>query len=106
MGLAIPVLVLTLSKVAGEKFRAGQTPIAWLAGGSGIGLLFPSVWHCSSSIALLTGSGLLLAVPMSVAIDCGLVACEIALRSEPRERASGECQEPRILRGSWHLLAM
>jgi hypothetical protein len=85
MGLAVPVLVLTLSKVAGEKYRAGQKPIAWLAGGSGIALLFLSVWHCANSIALLTGSGLLLAVPMSVAIDCGLVACEIALITEPRD---------------------
>jgi hypothetical protein len=85
MGLAVPVLVLTLSKVAGEKFRAGQKPVAWLSGGSGIALLFLSVWHCANSIAVLTGSGLLLAVPMSVAIDCGLVACEIALVTEPRQ---------------------
>jgi hypothetical protein len=85
MGLAVPVLVLTLSKVAGEKYRSCQKPVAWLAGGSGVALLFLSVWHCANSIALLTGSGLLLAVPMAVSIDCGLVACEIALITEPRE---------------------
>jgi hypothetical protein len=84
MGLSVPVIVLTLSKVAGSKHRGGNRPAALLAGGSGAGLLFLSVWHCAESIALLTGSGLVLAVPMAVAIDCGLVACEYALVTEPR----------------------
>ena len=56
MGLAVPVLVLVLANVSGEKFRAGQRPVAWFAGGSGIALLFLSVHHCSKSIAALTGS--------------------------------------------------
>ncbi len=85
MGIAVPVLVLVLSKVCGEKFRAGQKPVAWFAGGSGIALLFLSVWHCSEAIALLTGSPVALALPLALAIDCGLVACEVALISEPRE---------------------
>lgn len=84
MGLAVPVIVLTLSKVAGEKWQAGQRPVAWFAGGSGVALLALSVWHCSESIALLTGSGLALAVPMAVSIDCGLVACEVSLIGERR----------------------
>ena len=82
MGLSVPVLVLVLSKVAGEKYRAGNRPVAWLAGGSGAALLFLSVWHCANSIALLTGSPIALAMPMAVAMDCGLVACEIALITE------------------------
>ena len=85
MGVSVPVIVLVLSKVCGEKYRIGQRGPAYLAGGSGATLLFLSVWHCSQSIALLTGSGLALAVPMAVAIDFGLVACEVALISEPRE---------------------
>lgn len=84
LGLAIPTLVLVLSKVAGETYRAGRLAVARGAGGSGIALLFLSVWHCSESIALLTGSGLVLAVPMAVAIDCGLVACEVAIVSGRR----------------------
>lgn len=84
MGLAVPVIVLTLAKVAGEKWRAGQRWVGGLAGGSGMALLFLSVWHCANSISLLTGSPLALAMPMAVAIDCGLVACEIALITEPR----------------------
>lgn len=79
MGIAVPVLVLVLSKVAGEKWKAAQFGVAYFAGTSGLALLFMSVYHCSESIALLTGSGLVLAVPMAIAIDCGLVACEVAL---------------------------
>jgi hypothetical protein len=58
--------------------------VARFAGCSGAALLLLSVWHCSQSIALLTGSPVALALPMAVAIDCGLVACEVALISEPR----------------------
>ena len=50
---------------------------------SGVALLLLSVWHCSQSIALLTGSPVALA--LAVAIDCGLVACEVALITEARE---------------------
>ncbi len=86
MGVSVPIIVLVLSKVCGEKYRVGQRGPAYLAGGSGAALLFLSVWHCAESISLLTGSGLLLAVPMAVSIDFGLVACEVALISEPRDR--------------------
>jgi len=58
--------------------------VAWFAGGSRIALLFLSVHHCSQSIAALTGSPVALALPMSIGIDCGLVACEVALISEAR----------------------
>lgn len=85
MGLAVPVIVLTLAKLAGEKWRAGQRRVGGLAGGSGIALLFLSVWHCAGSIAMLTGSPFFLAMPMAIAIDLGLVACEIALITEPRQ---------------------
>jgi hypothetical protein len=85
MGLSIPVIVLTLAKVASEKYRDRQKGIAYFAGGSGVALLFLSVYHCSASIAVLTGSSLFLAVPLAVAIDSGLVAMEVALVSEPRE---------------------
>ena len=85
MGLSIPVIVLTLAKVASEKYRDGQRAVGYLAGGSGVALLFLSVYHCATSIALLTGSGMFLAVPLAVAVDAGLVSLEIALVSEPRE---------------------
>lgn len=84
MGISVPVLVLVLSKVAGEKYRSGQRTMSRIAGGSGVTLLLLSVWHCSQSIAILTGSPVVLALPMAVAIDAGLVSCELALITEPR----------------------
>ncbi len=86
MGVSIPVLVLVLSKVAGEKWLKGHKFPARLAGGSGLSLLALSVYHCAESIALLTGSPLWLALPMSVSIDVGLVACEVALITEGMKR--------------------
>jgi ATP/ADP translocase len=79
MGLIIPVIILILGKVASLLFKRGRNVrLAKITGGVGIGLLALSVWHCASSIALLTGSPLLLALPMAVAIDCGFVVCELA----------------------------
>ena len=65
--------------MAGEKFRTGQRPSVWFAGSFGIALLLLSVWHCSQSIALLTGSPVALALPMAVTPTRGLVACEMSL---------------------------
>lgn len=78
MGLVIPVIILLLGKVAGLLYKRQQTRAAYLTAGTGIGLLALSVWHVSLSIAALTGSPLLLAFPMAVAIDAGFVACEFA----------------------------
>ncbi len=85
MGIAVPVLVLTLCKVAGESLAVGMRGVAMGSGASGIALLFLSVWHCSSSIAFITGSTTALAIPMAVAIDCGLVACECHLIASKRK---------------------
>jgi hypothetical protein len=79
MGFSVPCIVLVLAKVAGSKWRKAQRFEAFLSGGSGISLLALSVWHCSESIAALTGTSQLMAGPMAIAIDAGLVACEIAL---------------------------
>lgn len=79
MGFSVPVIVLTLSKVSGTTYLAGNRGVSYLSGGSGVALLFLSVYHCSESISLITGSGIALAVPMSISIDCGLVACEVAI---------------------------
>ncbi len=78
MGLVIPAIILILGKVAALLHKRGQTRLAYVTAGVGIGLLALSVWHCSLSIAALTGSPLLLAAPMAVAIDCGFVCCEVA----------------------------
>jgi len=78
MGLVIPIIILILGKVASLLYKRGKTRDAKLTAAVGCGLLFLSVWHCATSIAALTGSPLLLALPMAVAIDCGFVACEWA----------------------------
>lgn len=78
MGIAIPVIVLILGKVAGLVYQRGHARGAFALGAVGSGLLFLSVWHCSTSISLLTGSGVFLSMPMAVAIDMGLVGCEVA----------------------------
>jgi hypothetical protein len=78
MGIVIPAIILILGKVAGILYKRRQNQLAYLTAGAGIGLLLLSVWHCASSIALLTGSDIIAAVPMAVAIDVGFVACELA----------------------------
>jgi hypothetical protein len=82
MGFAVPIIVLVLSKIAGNKWKKGQRHMAYLSGGSGSLLLLLSVWHCAQSIAMLTGSDYLLSIPMAIAIDLGLVSCELALVTE------------------------
>lgn len=81
MGIAIPVLVLILAKVAGLLMRMGKRlqMLARVTFGVTIALLALSVYHCGMSISLLTGSDLWLSLPMAVAIDGGLVCCELAL---------------------------
>lgn len=77
LGIMIPCLIFVLARVAGMQWRAKRIGLARLTAGAGLGLLTLSVWHCATSLALLTGSHILLALPMAVAIDCGLVACEL-----------------------------
>lgn len=79
LGVAIPALILILGRVwAGRRgMLAG-----WVAMVAGLGLLALSVGHCAASIAAVTGSSMWLAVPLAVAIDAGLVACELALLDE------------------------
>ena len=78
MGLVIPLIILILGKVASLLYKRGNGQAAKMTAGVGAGLLFLSVWHCATSIAALTGSPLLLALPMAVAIDCGFCCCEWA----------------------------
>lgn len=85
LGIMIPLLVLILSKVAGMQHRRRAVirvhksayPLAYMTAAVGGCLLTLSVWHCACSLALLTGSHITMALPMAVAIDCGLVCCEL-----------------------------
>jgi hypothetical protein len=82
LGCSIPVIVLRLGKVTGKLWKRGNRELAYFAGCSGVGLLLLSVYHCAEAVSILTGSSLLLSVPLAVAIDCGLVACELAAIAE------------------------
>ena len=82
MGLSVPVIVLTLGKVSGDKYKRGHRPEAAVTATAGVALLLLSVWHCATSIAGLTGSELHLAIPMALAVDLGLVGCEVSLLRE------------------------
>jgi len=42
-------------------------------------VLLLSVHHCSTSLVILTGSPIWLAIPMAIGIDAGLVAAKIAI---------------------------
>jgi hypothetical protein len=79
MGVSVPLIILILGKVAGAAHKRGLAALAYVTAGAGVGLLALSVWHCSCSIAALTGSPVALAVPMAVAIDVGMIACECAV---------------------------
>jgi uncharacterized membrane protein len=78
MGLAVPIIILMLGKVSGLLYKRHQYRAAYATAGAGVGLLALSVWHVSLSIAALTGSPIMLALPMAVAIDVGFVCCEVA----------------------------
>jgi hypothetical protein len=65
LGLIIPVVILLLGKVAGIAFKRNRRTLAYCTAAAGIGLL--------------TGSPLLLAAPMAIAIDAGFVCAEYAL---------------------------
>lgn len=86
LGGMIPCVVFVLAKVAGMQYRMNtcmgvirgrKIMLAYVTASVGLGLLALSVWHCACSLSLLTGSHIMLALPMAVAIDCGLVACEL-----------------------------
>ena len=79
MGMAIPLIILILAKVGGLTYKRGVKSVAYAAAVAGIGLLLLSVAHCSLSISLLTGANTVLAAPMAIAIDAGLVVCELAV---------------------------
>lgn len=82
MGIATPALVLILSRVASLQHRRKRRQLAMFTAAVGVGLLALSVWHCATAVAILTGSPIVLAIPMAIAIDAGLVACELATVSD------------------------
>ena len=88
LGIAVPLGVLALGRVASLLYKRGCIGGACTIGAIAAVLLALSVVHCAESIALLTGSHWLLAAAMAVGIDAGLLACEACstLAAAPRRK--------------------
>jgi hypothetical protein len=78
LGLAIPVAVLIFSRVSALCYAHGRRALAYCGAVACLSILLLSVQHCAVSIARLTGEHVILAGLMALAIDAGLVACELA----------------------------
>ncbi len=77
LGITIPALVLVLSRVAAGAWNARRKLPAGMAATACVGILALSIQHLAQSIAAITGEHWFLAGLMAVAIDVGLVACEL-----------------------------
>lgn len=86
LGTAIPAGCLALGKVASTLWVRNARQLAYVVGGIASVLLSLSVYHCTESIAMLTGSPIALAAGMAIAIDAGMVGCEVALTLESKGR--------------------
>src|SRR5262245_31054603 len=78
LGVSIPVAVLIFSRVAALCYGCGRRELAYVGAVACLSILLLSAQHCAVSIARLTGEHVFLAGLMALAIDAGLVACELA----------------------------
>lgn len=78
LGIGIPVLILVFSRVSALLYGMGRKSLAYAGAAATLSMLLLSVQHCAASISRLTGENLLLAGLMALAIDAGLVVCELA----------------------------
>src|SRR5262249_34320924 len=78
LGVSIPVAVLIFSRVSALCYAHGRRPLAYCGAVACLSILLLSVQHCAVSIARLTGDHVFLAGLMALAIDAGLVACDLA----------------------------
>ncbi len=79
LGIVVPAGVLALGRWAATLFRRGRKTLSAAVGAIAGALLLLSVWHCTESIAALTGSPLVLAGLMAIAVDAGMAACEVSV---------------------------
>lgn len=78
LGLAIPGLVLVFARVSALSYQRGWRRLAYCGAAVTLSILLLSVQHCAVSISRLTGEHVALAALMALAIDMGLVVCELA----------------------------
>lgn len=78
LGIAIPVMLLVFARVSALLWGQGRRGLAYCGGMACLSMLLLSVQHCACSISRLTGEHVGLAALMALAIDAGLVVCELA----------------------------
>ena len=78
LGVGIPVLILVFSRVSALLYGSERKALAYAGAGACLSMLLLSVQHCAVSIARLTGEHVALAALMALAVDVGLVVCELA----------------------------
>ncbi len=79
LGVLIPAGVLALGRWASLLYIRDRRTLAVMVGSVAAALLVLSLWHCTESVALLTGSPLPLAACMAIAVDAGMAACEVSV---------------------------
>lgn len=79
LGVTIPVLILVFSRVSALLWGKSRRGLAYCGAAATLSMLLLSVQHCAVSIARLTGEHVALASLMALAIDAGLVVCELAV---------------------------
>ena len=77
LGLAVPGFVLVVSRVAALAWARGERGLAGAGGVATLAVLLLSVQHLAVSISRITGEHWLPAAFMALAIDLGLVVCEL-----------------------------
>lgn len=78
LGCAIPGLVLVFSRVSALLYSGGRRGVAAAGAGATAAILLLSIQHLACAISTLTGESVWCAALMAVAIDTGLVVCELA----------------------------
>ena len=87
LGLAIPALTYVFARVAGLLWASGRRRLALAGGAACLAVVGLSVSHLASSIGRLTGESGAGPLLMAVAVDVGLVVCELATLQGGRRRA-------------------
>lgn len=77
LGVAVPGFVLVFSRVAALAWARGERWLACAGGVATLALLLLSVQHLALSISRITGEHVALAALMALALDAGLVVCEL-----------------------------
>jgi hypothetical protein len=78
LGIAIPAALLIFSRVSALLYSGGRRGLSYAGAAACLSMLTLSVQHMAHSISRLTGEPVALAALMAVAIDAGLVVCELA----------------------------